>query len=236
MRIADHIAMLDIRGANGPVHPTLLWDDTQLILVDAGFPLQFELIRDAIAAEGFALDRLTGLVFTHQDIDHIGNAKEILAQAPNARTMAHELDAPYIDGRETPVKLAAMQANFDQLPPERQAFLGQLQAAFSNRRIAIDRLLRGGDVLSVGGGVEVLHTPGHTPGHICLYHRDSHTLIAGDAFFLRDGVLSVQSPHHQDIALARQSVLELLRLPIDRIILYHGGLFEGDVHEALTQI
>lgn len=226
MRIAEHIEMLDIQGGNGSLHPALLWDAHNLLLVDAGFPLQFELIRDAIATVGFSLEQLTGLIFTHQDIDHIGSAKEILAQAPKVRTMAHTLEAPYIDGRQTPVKLAAMEANFDRLPPERQAFLGQMQTAIVNRRIAIDRELSDGDVLEVGGGVEVIHTPGHTPGHICLFDRDSGTLITGDAFFLQEGKLSAQSPHHQDQQVARQSAQRLARLPVNRLVLYHGGVIQ----------
>jgi len=40
-----------------------------------------------------------------------------------------------------------------------------------------------GQVLDIAGGVQVLHTPGHTPGHISLLHADSGVLITGDSIF-----------------------------------------------------
>ncbi len=224
MRIADNIAMLDIVGARGAIHPVLLQGEGRLMLVDAGYPMQMELIRQAMEAEGFALNQLTDLVFTHHDMDHIGSAKDVLSQAPHARTLAHAQKAPYIDGRQTPVKLAALLADFDNLPPERQAFVRQFQEAYANRKIPIDQELSDGDVLPVAGGVEVLHTPGHMPGHICLFERASGTLIAGDALFLVDGKLSVQSHYHQDQQLAQQSAQRLARLPVKRLVLYHGGV------------
>ncbi len=234
MRIAEHIVVLDIAGEHGAIHPVLLRGQGRLMLVDAGYPMQLELIRQAMDAEGFALDQLTDLTFTHHDMDHIGSAKDILALAPNARTMAHGQEAPYIDGRQTPVKLAALLADFDNLPAERQAFVRYYQEAYANRKIPIDRELADGDVLPFAGGVEVLHTPGHMPGHICLFDRASGTLIAGDALFLVDGKLSAQSRYHQNQQLALQSAQRLARLPVKRLVLYHGGVLDSP--EALKAL
>jgi glyoxylase-like metal-dependent hydrolase (beta-lactamase superfamily II) len=49
--------------------------------------------------------------------------------------------------------------------------------------VAVAQELSDGDVLPVAGGIQVIHTPGHTPGHISLLHSDSGVLITGDAIF-----------------------------------------------------
>lgn len=227
MKITENLMVLDITDEHGAIHPALLRGEGRLMLVDAGYPMQLELFRQAVEAEGYTLDQITDLVFTHHDMDHIGSAKDILALAPNCRTLAHAQESPYIDGRHTPVKLAALLADFDNLPAERQAFVRYFQEAYANRKIAIDQELTDGDVLPVAEGVEVLHTPGHMSGHICLFHRASGTLIAGDALFLQDGFPVVESRYHHEQQLARRSAQRLARLPVEQLVLYHGGVVDS---------
>ncbi len=54
-------------------------------------------------------------------------------------------------------------------------------ATFAPVDVSIE--LHDGDLLDVAGGLRVVHTPGHTPGHISLIHEDSGVLITGDAIF-----------------------------------------------------
>ena len=60
MKIADGIEMLEIQTNMGPglIHPTLLWDSDEAILVDAGFPHQLPLLREALAKSGTPLEKL----------------------------------------------------------------------------------------------------------------------------------------------------------------------------------
>ena len=50
-------------------------------------------------------------------------------------------------------------------------------------KISVTRGLVDGEVLPLGGGLKIIHTPGHTPGHISLLHLPSQTLITGDSVF-----------------------------------------------------
>ena len=62
-------------------------------------------------------------------------------------------------------------------------------------------------------------------------------MIAGDALFLQDGELVISRPTATfDMEQARQSVKKLLDYDMDKIICYHGGLYEGDIKEALNKI
>lgn len=228
MRLSKHAALLSAGG----VCPILLWDDAECILVDTGNPGQFEQLEQAIAAEGFTVSDLTTVIITHQDIDHVGGIKEVLA-ASGAEVLAHPLEIPYLDGQKTPLKLAALQAAPD-LSPELSQRRADLERGFASRRFPVDRFVENADVLDFCGGIEIFHTPGHTPGHICLFLREGNILITGDALNAADGVLTGPNPvYTPDMAQAYKSLRPLCELPIEKIACYHGGLVKQD---ALAQL
>src|SRR5207248_5736157 len=70
-------------------------------LVDAGLPGQQGAIATALAEAGVGVQDLARIVLTHQDVDHVGSLHE-LVRASGARVLAHEVEAPFIDGSERP--------------------------------------------------------------------------------------------------------------------------------------
>ncbi len=224
MHITPHVALLPMQTDHGHYYPALLHDDAHLFLIDTGYPGQFSLLSDAIVQAGFRVEDIDGVVFTHQDIDHIGCAKEFLQAAPHAKTYAHTVEAPYIDGTQEPVKLAAM----DPTHP----FHAQFKAGFDNRRIAIDVRLEDGDALPVAGAV-VKHMPGHTPGHLALHVVPDGVLIAGDALNVAEGALVGANPQHtQDMAQAEASIRALFGMPVTLVATYHTGVYRGGVEDC----
>ncbi|MDR1308782.1 MAG: MBL fold metallo-hydrolase [Deltaproteobacteria bacterium] len=227
MKISDHVETLRLKTSKGVIYPTLLLDGNHLILVDAGFPGQTGQFKTAFAEAGLALEQLTGIVITHQDIDHIGCAAELSGLAPNASIMAHTAEVPYIDGSKTPVKLAALESRYDELDGTMKALCDDMRRGFAKCHVKIGRPLNDGDVLPYCGGIEIIHSPGHTPGHICLFIRDAGTLIAGDALNIADGQLTGANPVHTlDCELALQSEVRLRSYPCKQIICYHGGVLK----------
>ena len=74
----------------------------------------FNQIYEAIEKEGLQFSKLNTIIFTHQDIDHIGNVCDILKKVPEGiKTFSHEEEKVYINGERTPVKLAKLQSNLD---------------------------------------------------------------------------------------------------------------------------
>ncbi len=227
-----------IMGQARRVHPTLIWDRDTVLLIDTGFPGQLPEIRQAMEMGAVPFEMLNQVVLTHQDIDHIGNVAPIRAlRGPQLKVFAHTLEKPYIEGEKQPLKLAQLEATLDQSPAEGRATYEKLRAAFQAARAHVDSTLNDGDELPYLGGIMVIHTPGHTLGHICLYVTDSKTLIAGDALEVEDGRLVMAPPSaNYDMALCRQSLKKLSNYEITSVICYHGGLYLDDPNERIASL
>ena len=242
MEIAPGIAMLeikaDIRGKPSVIHPTLMWDGAIAILVDAGYPGQLPLIRAAIEQAGVPFDKLNKVVVTHHDIDHIGSLSQMLKERDgDISVLGHAVEKAYIQGDKRPLKLAQMEANLDHLPEEMKILYGQLNAAFQACKVNVDETLDDGQELPYLGGITVIFTPGHTLGHICLYHKRSKTLIAGDALCVEEGMLA-RTPAFTtfDAALYAQSLVKLAQYDIETVICYHGGLYKDHANQRLAAL
>lgn len=215
----------DFGGNPRTIHPTLIWDEENVVLVDAGFPGQLPLFREAIEKVGVAFDRLTRIIITHQDRDHIGGLSEIVhAAIQEIEVLAHGAEKPFIQGDEIFVK-----------KPNEQR--GTPPAILPFDRVQVTRVVSDGEELPYGGGITVIRTPGHTLGHICLYHNTSKTLISGDALNLVDGKLTGPNPvHTHDLPRAIESLKKLAEYDIERVICYHGGLLENDANWHIAQL
>lgn len=157
--------MTQLKAAIVPVTPfaqncTLLWDeDTKAgVVVDPGG--EVETLRAAIDKEGIKVERI---LITHGHIDHIGGAADLAAALGVPIEGPHEADRPLIER----VRDQALQFGMPEVKP-----------------INPDRWLREGDTVSIAGmDFDVLHCPGHAPGHVVFVHEPSRFAIVGDVLF-----------------------------------------------------
>jgi len=217
MEIAKGIEMLQLEFQEFVIHPILLWDDEMAVLIDTGFPGQIEDIQVEMEKVGVSFDKLKVVILTHQDIDHIGSLPELLQRCgSNIKVYAHELDKPYIEG-----DLPLLKDGNVENPPK-----GKVSDT------VID-----GQELPYCGGILILHTPGHTPGHISLYLKRSKILIAGDSMYSVNGMLGgIHAPTTINIKEAKQSLKKYLNLHIESIVCYHGGLSKGNINVQLQNL
>ncbi|MDH2334150.1 MBL fold metallo-hydrolase [Paenibacillus jamilae] len=214
MEISQGVEMLQLDFHGNMIHPILLWDREMAVLIDTGFPGQMEDLRVAMEKVGVSFDQLKAVILTHQDVDHIGCLPEILQECgSHIKVYAHELDKPYIQG-EIPLLKDGHLVN----PPKGK----------------VDDTLIDGQELPFCGRIRVIHTPGHTPGHISLYLRQSKTLIAGDSMYSVNGILAgIHVPTTPDINAAHLSLKKYLDLDIASVVCYHGGLSNVHVNDQI---
>jgi glyoxylase-like metal-dependent hydrolase (beta-lactamase superfamily II) len=142
--------------------------------------------------------------------------------------LAHEEEASFIDGGQPP-RFAEPQM-LERGPEFRPA-------VESLRPTPVDRTLTDGERLDLAGGIRVISTHGHTPGHLCLYLERSRTLIAGDALLAHRGrVYGPSSEFSVDLPAARQSVGKLAKLDVRAIVCYHGGVVDDDATGQLRRL
>ncbi len=227
----------DVMGSPRIICPTIIKDGSAVVLVDTGFPGQSALaaLREALHEAGVSLDRIRAVIITHQDLDHIGGLPGLVEETRGgAEVLAHAAEAPYIQGEKRLLKFPPQAATgTDSLPEEAHK---AMQQVFENPpRAKVTRTVEDGEELPYGGGTVIIHTPGHTPGHLCLYVKQAKVLIAGDALNIEEGRLIGPRPQFTaDMDSALRSLKKLARYDIETVICYHGGLYSGDANQRIA--
>ena len=149
---------------------------------------------------------------THVHWDHIGSHGSF------AQRGVHPAEAPWL--RRFPLPLTQVRQDltrgFHDFPPEFDP------DAFAPFEGAPTCLLNDGDEIDLGGRrIQVLHTPGHSPGHLCFYEPDRGWLFTGDLIY--EGTLYAFYPSTDPLAFAR-SVKRLAALPVTRLFPGHHRL------------
>ena len=227
-----NIIILDIRFKFGNtediIHPVILKDDKEMILVDCGYTGFMPLIEDAIKAQNLDCNQLTKILITHHDHDHMGALADFKAKYPNIKIVASEIEAPYITGEKKSLRLEQAESLQNTLGDEQKAFGKAFCEIIRNVKPAkVDILVNDGEIMNWCGGCEIISTPGHTPGHISLYLKNKKTIITGDAAALENNQLVIANPQFTlDIDNASRSISKILSYHAETFICYHGGIYK----------
>ncbi len=198
--------------------------EPELALIDAGFPIDTPHIRGALAELGAGPEDLSLVVATHYHGDHVGTIAA-LKRSNGLRAAIHAEDAPYATG-EVPYERFKYRVS-------RTLFYYSLYPLFRYRYFTPDQRLEEGDVIPLLGGLEVLHTPGHSRGSICLYQRERGLLFSGDLVRRERGVLEGPPPRFTpDPRAAADSLARLARLDFDLLLPGHGDPILGGAGTA----
>ena len=204
--------------------PALLWDDHDVVLCDTGMPGLLPELKKQMEALDVPFESINKIIISHHDIDHIGNLKEIKKLLPQAKVYASAVEKPYIEGKKPAVK--SLENTLRGVPEEHKKDFDDPYG------VTVDETVKGGEVLPFCGGVEIIDTPGHCPGHISLLHRKSRTLISNDAVCFLQGKI-VAPFNTPDLPKAYDSIRRLARMDYDQILFYHGGFQGKGIHKEL---
>jgi glyoxylase-like metal-dependent hydrolase (beta-lactamase superfamily II) len=222
MEIAPGVHQIRMVGADA-----FLVAESGLTLIDAGMLGSRKVLERQLQRLGRSLDELERIVCTHGHPDHIGGVHELIRDRDDVEVLIH------------PADLAGLQL------PLREALAGSADGGGRRGRL-IQYLTRppesctpidDGALLPVLGGLRVVHTPGHTPGSVCLYAERLRLLFTGDVLQVIRGRLTYASAFFShDHAGARASVQRLASLDVGMIALSHYPPWTDDATGALREL
>src|SRR5438067_7057176 len=210
---SNHLFQLTHLGA---INCYLVREDDGFTLIDTGWPgSQAQPIIQEAHKLGLPLVRI---LLTHARIDHVGSLDALHDALPNAQVAISERDARFLTGDQS------LDPTEPQVP---------LRGGYPVCTTAPTRLLHEGDRI---GSLEVLATPGHTPGHLAFLDTRDRAVIAGDAFQTLGGVavtgtfkvlfpLPALATWHKGLAL--QSACKLLAREPSVLTVGHGRMLKA---------
>ena len=234
-----HVVPLAV-GAGAPggvMNICLLVDGGQITMVDAGLPGSSAVVVAYLEEIRLAPQAIRRIIITHHHVDHVGGLTEML-ELSGAEVWAHRDDTAVIEGTVPrpaipPERIEAMLAA---IPAEqRDAAEARMKQMSTITPAVVDLRLVGGEELNVLGGVQILHSPGHTAGHLCLYLPACSLLIAGDLLRLEDGAIH-ESPSRfaADVDQTLASARGVVSLGFESFVGYHGGYVVSGARELLS--
>jgi glyoxylase-like metal-dependent hydrolase (beta-lactamase superfamily II) len=216
------------------------------LMVDTGWYTQeaFNALEAGLKDMGLGFSDVETIVVTHVHADHYGLAGRIKQVSPATKLLAHRWEGDLIESRyikfaELRDKMGAVLALHGVPPTDLASLQSASMPVLEYVTVTMpDQSLYGGEVLNTGRfNLEVLWTPGHSPGHICLWEPEHRILFSGDHILpvitpnISYHVQSGDSPLSDFI----NSLNKLRNLPAAQVLPAHEHIFTN-LRERIEEI
>jgi len=180
-KLGENIFLIAGEGrAQFPYCNTLVVRDREILVVDPG--AGNEQLNACFNQLDICISDIDFLLLTHYHYDHRGQAADI-QRISECEVLVHPSDAPAVEDyttfkKFTGIHASAFEADWDHF----------FKSVFKTGTCQVNSFIHDGDHLDLGDtDWEILHTPGHTPGHVALYESGSRTLFTADVDLTRFG-------------------------------------------------
>jgi len=202
------VHMIPGRGINSNIY--ILTEGEQAFIVDAGMGTHYDYIKDNLRRYVHP-DAVTCIIITHEHFDHTGGIDNLIEICPNAQVCMHKQCMYALEQKITGTS-----------------------TAMGKSMPAVHRIVNNGDIIELGSSqLEVLSTPGHSIGSMCLYDKKTETLFSGDTVF-SNGDVGRTDLEGGDITELVKSLQKLMKLNIKNIYPGHGPSVIGEGKHNLT--
>ena len=179
----------------------------EITLIDTSITSAAPKILKQLQAAGYQPEQVRRILITHAHPDHVGSLPALKA-ATGAQVYVSVQDTPVVEGRE----IFTTNPNTP-MPKPRKPFPGT----------PVDVQLSDGDVIPDAlGGLQVVFTPGHSPGHIAFWQPEQRVLFVGDVLFHLWGITQPPDAFTVDPARNRQSIARVEQLQPQVVCFGHG--------------
>ena len=185
------------------------------VLIDSGMNPDYVIYN--LEENGLSVENIELVILTHAHYDHSGGAAQIIKKS-NATLSIHKEDAVAVQSTKM----------------SRATNFGEITKCPSP-----DIMFEGGEKISIGLNengeeefLEVIHTPGHTAGSICLYEKNSQTLFSGDTIF-SDGCIGRADFEGSMPEKMTSSIKKLTEIKIENLYPGHGNPTIGNAGRSI---
>ena len=236
--ISLNIDFISGTGNKDFIYPVIIQSDKENILIDCSTSGSLPLLEKEAEKNNFDLSNLTKIIITHHDHDHMGVLYEIKEKYPHIQVVSSLIEKPYIEGTKKSLRLEQAEKIYPILSEAEKINAEYFHNILKSiKHVPVDITIDGDKELDWCGGIKIIATPGHMPGHISIYSREFKTLITGDAMVAENENLFLANPQYTlDMKEAIKSIRKFLEYDVQQIICYHGGIITGDIISILKNL
>jgi glyoxylase-like metal-dependent hydrolase (beta-lactamase superfamily II) len=198
-------------------------EEDDLTLIDPSFLPQLPILEDYIHNLGYEMNNIKRIILTHLHIDHAQAANEIRNRI-GAKIYSHWIEARYLAHNPPYPGPPTTQATQEILKKSGLS-LEELTKKFGSmylEPIIVDNQVSDRDMI---GSLKVIHTPGHTPGHISLYYDEDRTIFGADSIYKNvfgaDHMYIAPAIVSIDPVTAVVSAQRLSKIKFDKLLMSH---------------
>jgi glyoxylase-like metal-dependent hydrolase (beta-lactamase superfamily II) len=196
----------------------LIEDPDGLTIIDASVPPAGKAILRQLESSGHKPTDVKRILITHGHPDHVGALPD-LAAASGAQVIASAIEQPVIEGKMS-------------IPRNLKGLLKMPDTKVKGTPVT--RTVQDGDLIEGAmGGLQVVFTPGHAPGHIAFWQPQRRILICGDVIFHLFGLRCPPSFLTVDMEEDKRSIAKILPLEPQIVCFGHGDPLTEDAPAKL---
>lgn len=234
-KVSEHVQMIGLPclGMKEFLSSFVLAGEKKAIF-EAGTTTTAPLLLEGLNELGIGPEEIDYLIVSHIHLDHAGGSGYLAQKMPNAKVLVHERGARHLID---PSKLIASTKKVFGDNDVVADHYGEILPVPADRVIP----MRDGDRVDLGGGreLQVIHSPGHAPHHLCVYDTLTRGIFSGEALGVRVEEMNLYSPSTPmpdfDLDQSINSILRLLEFNPEIIYFSHYG-FSRDVQTTVYKI